>query len=226
MRIQMALVAGVLAAASAWAARGTTTFQTMSAEEGARLAQAYGETRPRVAAWIWTDKYTYAPGSSATLRATIKTNGDVYPYVIIAYLQNNQTGKKSYLPGNSDTVTDYQGNTLEAGFRPVGLRDGAKFPLFEGVTLPSDPGMYTFAVELRDYSGGRVLKASYAKIGVVTKTTTLSGAITSNRGSPARYRGVPGSSDRFCAAALPVGRQHRPDGTGRLGSVLRAVTAV
>ena len=41
--------------------------------------------------------------------------------------------------------------------------------------------MHTLAVELRDYTGTRVVKAAYMKIGVVTKTETLSGSITSNR---------------------------------------------
>ena len=36
-------------------------------------------------------------------------------------------------------------------------------------------------VQLRDYTGTRVLKSSYFKIGVVTKKTTVSGEITADR---------------------------------------------
>jgi hypothetical protein len=53
--------------------------------------------------------------------------------------------------------------------------------LAQSVTIPNEPGMHTFVVELRDYTGTRVLKSAYMKIGVVTKTETLSGEITSNR---------------------------------------------
>jgi len=180
MRVQKAFVAGVLAVASAWAARETTTFQTVSAAEGQRLAATYGETRARIAMWIWTDKYTYQPGQSATLRWTVKSNNELYPFVIVVYRQNNQTGKKIYLPGNSEEVTDINGASLSSGFRPVQLKDVTKGVLAEGLTLPDELGMHTFTVELRDYAGTRVIKAAYMKIGVVSKTTVLTGAISSD----------------------------------------------
>ena len=39
-----------------------------------------------------------------------------------------------------------------------------------GHASPTNSGMHTFVVQLRDYTGTRVLKTSYMKIGVVKGT--------------------------------------------------------
>lgn len=175
MRFHLLLAVGLVAVSGALAAE-----PDKASSGGAVAASIYNGPATRVSMWIWTNKYTYSPGESATLRWTVKTSNDLYPYVVIAYRQNNQTGAKAYLPGNSEAVTDINGNSLEQGLQAAQLTDQTKAVLAT-VALPSEPGMHTFVVQLRDYTGTRVLKASYMKIGVVTAETTLAGEITSNR---------------------------------------------
>ncbi|MEI9811402.1 MAG: hypothetical protein WDO18_01435 [Acidobacteriota bacterium] len=161
----------------------------LSAQKGSepRDAQVYNGPRVGVAMYIWTDKYTYQPNQTATLRWTVKPNNDLYPYTVFVYRQNNQTGAKSYYPNNTATVTDINGRTETQGFAPAPLAAKSKAVLLGAggitgaVTIPSELGMHTFAVELRDYTGTRILKTSYMKISVVSSTETLTGEITSNR---------------------------------------------
>lgn len=175
MRVNSVCAICLLAAASAAA----------SSEQ--RLASPYGETRSKISMWIWSDKYLYQPGESLTLRWTVKPNGDEYPYTVLLYRQNNQTGVKTYLPGGTEEVTDIAGNKLAQGLQPMALQAANKAVLIgsggsiPALTVPNEPGMHTIAVELRDYHGSRVLKTAYMKIGVVTKKQTLSGEITSDR---------------------------------------------
>lgn len=156
-------------------------------EAAAREAAVYNGPRTRVAMWVWSDKYTYQAGQKLTLKWTVKTNGDLYPYTMFVYRQNNQTGVKTYLPAGDATPTDADGNGLTAGFRPTPLADVTKATLigdggkFAAATIPDEPGMHTIVVQLRDYAGTRVLKTSYMKIGVVKGTTVISGDITSDR---------------------------------------------
>ena len=74
--------------------------------------------------YIWTDKYVYQPGEPLTLRMTARTN-DPYPYTILVFRQNNQTGKRTYYTGNraSDAAVDIYGNPFEQGFQPSRVAD-------------------------------------------------------------------------------------------------------
>jgi hypothetical protein len=147
--------------------------------ETAPEATALAGPTTRVSGWIYTDKYVYQPGQTITLKLTLKTNNDLYPYVVIAYRQNNQTGAKVYLPGNTSTVTDIDGHTQAAGFVPKQLTSVTKQTI-ASIAAPSEPGMHTFVYQLRDYNGGRVLKTMYMKIGIVNSVQVLSGDITSD----------------------------------------------
>src|SRR5215813_4212369 len=73
----------------------------------------------QVSMWIWSDKYVYQASQKLTLKWTVKTNGDGYPYTVFVFRQNNQTGKKTYFPGGSESPTDINGNTATQGFQPV-----------------------------------------------------------------------------------------------------------
>jgi hypothetical protein len=176
MRVRSLLMMGILAAAYAIAGKAT----------GDRGAAIYNGPTTKVSGWIWTDKYTFSPGEAVTLHYTVKTNGDLYPYTLFVYVQNNQTGEKSYFPGLTSQATDATGATAEQGYRAAPLQDVTKGVmigsggLFPAWTAASDPGMYTFVVQLRDYTGTRILKTNYMKIGVVTKEGTVSGDITSD----------------------------------------------
>jgi hypothetical protein len=187
MRGKFLTAISVLAASCAFMAQGGVGFRKMSASEAERYASAYGGPRSRVSMWIWSDKYVYQPNETLTLRWTVKPNNDLYPYTVVAYRQNNQTGAKYYLPGGGEEVTDIYGNTLSQGFQPMQLQAAEKAVvigtggLFPAATIPNEPGMHTLAVELRDYTGTRVLKTAYMKIGVVTRKETIQGEITSDR---------------------------------------------
>ena len=149
-----------------------------------RNAVGFGSLDPRVSMWIWSDKYVYRAGDPLTLKWTVKTNGDLYPYTVVAYRQNNQTGVKTYFPGGAE-VTDTSNNKVADGFQPVRLQNVTKAVLLgsggtlgDVVTVPNELGMHTFVVQLRDYTGNRVLKAAYMKIGVVSEQVAVSGSIT------------------------------------------------
>ncbi|MBL8240959.1 MAG: hypothetical protein JNM66_26295 [Bryobacterales bacterium] len=135
-----------------------------------REAIGYGSPEQKIAMWIWSDKYTYRAGETLSLKWTVKTNGDLYPYTMYAYRQNNQNGKKFYLPSGTEAVPDAQ---------PAAMKDVNKAELATA-TVPDEPGMHTLVVQLRDYTGTRVLKSAYMKIGVVTEQVTVSGNITAN----------------------------------------------
>lgn len=142
---------------------------------------------PKASLYIWSDKYVYQPGERLTLRWTVKPNGDTYPYTVVAFRQNNQTGVKTYLPGGDAAATDIHGNGMQAGFKaqPLAAADKqvviGEGGLFPAASIPSEPGMHTLTVELRDCSGTRVLKTAYMKIGVVEGFEDLEGAIEQNR---------------------------------------------
>ena len=150
-------------------------------------AAVYNGPRTKLSMWIWSDKYTYQAGQSLTLKWTVKTNGDLYPYTVFVYRQNNQTGKKTYFPGGGEDPTDINGNTMAQGFQPVQMADASKAVLigsggkFPALSIPNEPGMHTIGVQLRDYTGARILKSSYMKIGVVKGVTTISSDITADR---------------------------------------------
>lgn len=135
-----------------------------------KAAIGYGSPEQKIAMWIWSDKYTYRAGETVSVKWTVKTNGDLYPYTTYVFRQNNQDGKKFYLPDNNETIPAPQ---------PTALRDAAKANL-ASFSAPDSPGMHTIVVQLRDYAGTRVLKSAYMKIGVVTEQVTVSAPITTN----------------------------------------------
>lgn len=180
MRIQPLLWSGVLVVCSLTAGTPLANMKAVQADDAARLANIYNGPRSAVSMHIWSDKYTYRAGDTLTLKWTLKTNNDLYPYTVVAFRQNNQTGQRIYLPGGTEAATDFAGNTVAAGFQPAQLQNATKATLGTA-TVPNEPGMHTIVVQLRDYTGTRVVKAAYMKIGVVTGVQTLTGDITANR---------------------------------------------
>jgi hypothetical protein len=180
MRDLSLLMSGLVAVAAAWA-------QAVPKSVLKPRAEVYTGPQVRTSMWIWSDKYVYQPGQSLTLRWTVKTNNDLYPYTVFVYRQDNQTGVKTYYPSLSSSPSDMNGNTQEQGYQPTPLQDRTKAVLLglggiaPAVTIPSETGMHTFVVELRDYTGTRPLKTSYMKIGVVNGSQTISGEITQSR---------------------------------------------
>ena len=155
-------------------------FRTVNASQAEREISGFTSIDSTAAMWVWADKYVYRPGEQLTVRWTVKPNNDLYPYTIVAYRQNNQTGAKSYLPANNATATDFFGNTPDQGFRIVRLPEANKATVAT-VTVPEEFGMHTLVVQLRDYTGTRIVKAAYFKFGVVRATVELTGSITESR---------------------------------------------
>ncbi|MEZ5402261.1 MAG: hypothetical protein R2729_21485 [Bryobacteraceae bacterium] len=186
IRISVSILATL---APVFAASASGPFRAVSAGDASRYALNVGAPEVGVSGWIWSDKYVYQPGQQLTLKATIKPNNDLYPYTVFLYRQNNQDGKKYYWPTGTENVTDIFGNTLAQGFQPTQVQAAEKATLIgSGGTLsstafaiPNELGMHTIVWELRDYTGSRVLKAKYMKIGVVDGEETITGNITASR---------------------------------------------
>src|SRR5215831_6517232 len=99
MRVQLLLALTLIGAAGAvaqdLAPRGAPGAVPAAAGPSAAIING---PRTKVSMWIWSDKYVYQAGQNLTLKWTVKTNGDLYPYTVFVYRQNNQTGKKTYFP--------------------------------------------------------------------------------------------------------------------------------
>lgn len=169
---------------------GTVGFQTVSLADAQKEVEllskaALEQAGSPAAVWIWANKVVYQPGDPLTLRWTVKPNGDLYPYTLFAYRVNNQTGAKTYLPGNSAQVTDIFGNTPADGFRITRLPEATKQVLVGAggalvpspLSVPNEPGMHTLTFEMRDFTGTRVIRSAYFKISVVTEFVNVSGNI-------------------------------------------------
>lgn len=185
--LNLSVIALVLCGTVLGAGKQNQLFQTVHRADAERFAGTLGyETS--AAGWIWTDKYVYQPGEQLTLRTTLRPNNDVYPYTVFAYRVNNQTGAKSFLPGGTANVTDASGRSMDQGYNIAQLQAadkavalGAGGQLGGAVTIPNELGMHTLVVELRDYTGTRVMKAMYAKIGVVDGFDDLTENISESR---------------------------------------------
>ncbi len=140
-----------------------------------------------IAAWMWTDNIWYGKDKQIQARMTVKTYGEWYPFTIVAYLQNNQTGDRKYFPGLTAEVTDIKGNPV-GQFRPMLVEDGERMPLLGddgllggAINAPAESGMHTLVLEFRDWNGLRILKTLYAKFVVVDAIEDITGSIESNR---------------------------------------------
>jgi hypothetical protein len=158
------------------AAGGAANFAPVSAEDARRELAGIDQFDTTAAMWVWTDKYVYQPGQTLTVRWTVKPHNDFFPYTLVAYRQNNQTGVKTYLPGGGAEAADILGNTLAQGFAINRLQPVEKAVL-AAVTVPSELGMHTIVVQLRDFTGTRIVKAAYFKFGVVDGEVNVSGNI-------------------------------------------------
>ena len=158
----------------------------LTAFAGLFLSSAAVAQSTNAAMWIWSDKNVYRPGEPLTLRGTLKANGDTSNYTIVAFRQNNQNGKKFFLPRGTEEATDIFGNTVATGFRPVELPSLSKTVLVgtgglvvtSALPVPEEYGMHTLVLQLRDETGNRVIKSAYWKIGVVRERVRVASNIT------------------------------------------------
>lgn len=186
--VKYAILAAALCLSLQAAERGARPrFASLSSTDAVKALSGFEQLDTPAAMWVWADKYVYQPGQQLTLRWTSKPNGDLFPYTIVAYRVNNQTGVKTYLPNGNSTATDIFGNTISQGFDIVRIPDHEKAILagtggmFPAITIPNELGMHTIVVELREYTGGRVVKAAYWKIGVVDGFEELTGELTTGK---------------------------------------------
>ena len=164
-------------------------FSTMSLWDAERQVSDQTQINSSATIFIWSDKYVYQPNEVATLRWTVRPNNDFYPYTIVAYRQNNQTGVKTYFPNGTSEVSDIFGNTPGQGFLIARLPQGEKqvligaggtIPAAQG-QIPNELGMHTFVVQVRDYTGTRIVRSAYMKIGVVDGFEDMQGDIQTDR---------------------------------------------
>jgi hypothetical protein len=180
--ILMAAAAAGLVCASAWAQ--APRFEFVRAAEAARSTNPFASYESGASAWLWTDKMSYKPGDGLKLWWTVRAFGDANPYTVVAYRINNQTGAKVFVStqGASAEPKDIFGNSM-GNFAVVRMPDGAGQKLIgpgslfgEAVgTIPEEYGMHTIVVQFRDYTGTRVVKSLYAKIGVHREERELAG---------------------------------------------------
>lgn len=162
-------------------------FTRVSQDEARRLVGDNVNYDTSASMWIWADKILYEPGQPLTVRITLKANGDPMPYTIVAYRLNNQTGLRIFLPSGSVQPSDIFGNGVD-NFQAVRLGNLTKqvvvgtggLLLQQALPVPEEYGMHTLVVELRDYLGGRVIKAAYFKFGVVRGMRDLPQEIASD----------------------------------------------
>lgn len=154
-------------------------FASLTPEDARRELAGIDQFETTAAMWVWTDKYVYRPGETLTARWTIRPHNDFFPYTIVAYRQNNQTGAKTFLPQATSEATDIFGNTVAQGFQITRLPAIEKEVLVR-VPVPSELGMHTIVVQLRDFTGTRVVKSAYFKFGVVDGEVAVSGNIDSS----------------------------------------------
>lgn len=184
------VIVGICFSTVLTAAESKRGFELMTQAEASQASLGADGQRTSAAMWTWTDKIAYMPGEPLTLRWTVKRNNDNFPYTIVAFRQNNQTGAKTYVSqrGASSTPVDIFGNEVSQGFQITRLPEATKQVLIGSggllinspLTVPNEPGMHTIVIQLRDYTGRKVVKSAYWKFGVYTNRITVSGNIASN----------------------------------------------
>jgi hypothetical protein len=155
-------------------------FASVNLSDAQKELTANTQLSTSAAMWVWSNKYVYSVGETLTVRWTLRPNNDLYPYTIVAYRQNNQTGVKTFLPGEHDDATDIFGNTIDEGLRIVRLPAGEK-QVLTSFNAPNELGMHTLVVQIRDFTGTRVVKAAYFKFGVVSGFEDLTGNVATDR---------------------------------------------
>lgn len=130
--------------------------------------------------YIWTDNLYYMVGDSITLRWVANPMDDPYPYVVVVYWENINTGERKYVANGalSDNAVDAFGNDLDTPgpiMLPANDTGAAGQPL--GAQLlqinAAEVGNYHFVAELRDVTGANVVKKAFAKYNVVSASVDL-----------------------------------------------------
>lgn len=186
--ILIAAAAAILAGAPALASG--PRFEFARAAESVRGNSPFESYESSASAWMWTDKVAYRPGEQLKLWWTVRKLDDNNPYTVVAFRINNQTGARTFVStqGASSEPKDIFGNSL-GNFAVVRMPDGAGQRLIgpgslfgeAAGTIPEEYGMHTLVVQFRDYTGSRVVKSLYAKIGVYREERQLAGIQTTSQ---------------------------------------------
>ena len=130
--------------------------------------------QPRIV--LWTDHPGYKSNQSLRLYRDIDPLGDRKEYTVFYYREHIETGERHYFsPGirsatlRPDVVDEYGFGVGD--FPPTRLRRVEKELIWEGAV--PDPGLWHFALELRNPGTTQIVNAAYAKFTVAGQGTLL-----------------------------------------------------
>ena len=118
---------------------------------------------------LWTNKLGYKTGEQMSLYATLDRMGDDTLYRVFVYLENIETGERTYYTltdpvartiGAADGVVDVYGSLADAEVY-ASVPDLSKHRLLFGA-VPT-PGLWHFVAEARSPNGSQIVKRAYAK---------------------------------------------------------------
>ena len=115
---------------------------------------------------LWTDKLGYALGEQMTAYLTIDPMGDTASYVFYVYLENIETGERTYLtplaagPNQADGAVDVVGSAPGSAMAGPAFAN-SKFPIQSG-PVP-EAGLWHYVGEVRTADSTQVVKRAYAK---------------------------------------------------------------
>ena len=130
--------------------------------------------QPRIV--LWTDHLGYKSSQRLRLYRDIDPLGDRKEYTVFYYREHIETGERHYFsPGIRSTslrpeVVDEYGFGV-GDFPPTRLRRVEKELIWEGAV--PDPGLWHFALELRNPGTTQIVNAAYAKFTVAGRGTLL-----------------------------------------------------
>ena len=145
-------------------------FAAFAQDAGADMEMQRIAAPTSMKAALWTDKLGYATGEQISLYATLDRMGDETPYRLYFYLENIETGDRTYYvftdPANekigpSTAASAVDVNGAAAGDISLGVPALMQHRLFFG-TVPA-PGLWHFVGEVRAPNGSQVVKKAYAK---------------------------------------------------------------
>ena len=141
------------------------------------------ETAPMIAspspmkAALWTNKLGYSTGEQMSAYVTLDAKGDTTPYTMFLYLEDIETGQRTYLspfglagPSDSEEVHDVYGLKPE-NVAPLAIPalDPQLRVFFSNVP---PPGLWHIVGEVRSADTTQVVKKAYAKF-VVTQNVPV-----------------------------------------------------
>ena len=145
-------------------------FAAFGQDAGADMEMKQIAAPTPMKAALWTNELGYATGDQMSLYATLDPMGDEIPYRLYLYLENIETGDRTYYvftdpanqmigPSTAEGAVDVNG--AAAGDISHGVPALMQHRLFFG-GVPA-PGLWHFVGEVRAPNGSQIVKKAYAK---------------------------------------------------------------